>query len=73
MPESARRQREREIKLELLQNADMYNPLFSFLHLIIYSIVVFQLLIMSGIQYSIVFLHLILIINQIKLKNHRQL
>jgi hypothetical protein len=25
MPESARRQREREIKFELLQNADMYN------------------------------------------------
>jgi hypothetical protein len=29
MPESARRQREREIKLELLQDADMYNYLFS--------------------------------------------
>jgi hypothetical protein len=73
MPESARRQREREIKLELLQNADMYNPQFSFLHFLIYSIVVFQLLIMSGIQYSIVFLHSILILNQIKLKNHLQL
>jgi hypothetical protein len=74
MPEAARRQREREIKLELIKDADMYeNFFFSFILFYNFELVVFQLLITLEIQYLIHFLHLIPIINQIKQKKHLQI